>query len=363
VALRPRRQLIALAASVLCLTALVALPAAEAASRPDLKVTDGSVTTNGLGDRISGRFTVRNAGGSAARSSTAYVKIRQGSRYRYLTELRILRLPARNNDRYEFRTETPSWLGPGGHAVRVCLDVKDKVGESREGNNCRGLGGISVVNDGAFAYPRGRKWFVPGYYGWVPEGYDDTHATPSALFVWLHGCGGQSRYDIVTYHPDTDDDYVMIAPTGAEGGCWNTPSSGAGDDGIVLAAIADARKRFEIDPGRIVLGGYSSGGDLSYRVAYRNSTLIDGVLAANTAPFRDTGVSPAQGTDPGVTRFRVVHLAHSEDDVYPIQTVHDELDVLVANSFLVERFVLPGQHYDAATDGDIRTYLLPRVDP
>src|SRR5437763_16442678 len=30
----------------------------------------------------------------------------------------------------------------------------------------------------------------------VPAGYDATHQTPTELFVWSHGCGGQSQSDI-----------------------------------------------------------------------------------------------------------------------------------------------------------------------
>ena len=125
----------------------------------------------------------------------------------------------------------------------------------------------------------------------VPEGYDDSHQTPSTLFVWLHGCGGQSEFDIETYEPDPAESYVMVAPTGREGDCWSPPQSGA-DEAVVTSTIADVSERFNIDPGRIVLGGYSSGGDLSYRYAYHHSAAIDGVLVANSAPFQDTGLTP-----------------------------------------------------------------------
>ena len=364
----PRRFAAGLVVTCLCVSGTVVSSGPVAAgSLPDLKVTKGSVAISGLGDRITGRFTVRNAGGSRARSSTAYVKLRQGGRYRYLTELRILRLAGGRNAKYAFRAATPTWLAPGSHAVRVCLDVKRKVRESREGNNCRTLGSITGILDGPIEHQPDKKWFVPGYYGWVPSGYD---GTPSALLVWLHGCGGQSRFDIETYHPAQAEDFVMIAPTDREGDCWKTPESGAGDDGLVLAAIADVSQRFNIDPGRVVLGGYSSGGDLSYRVAYRHSAAIDAVLASNTAPFRDTGVPAAEAIQPATTRFRIVHLAHTEDEVYPIETVRAELQTLVTNGFPVTSIERPGGHYDdpgenglPGTDADIRELLLPEVDP
>ena len=367
---RPARWLIGLAAGTLCLTALAGTPSA-AASRPDLKVTEGSVSLTPLGDRVKGRFVVRNAGGRAARTSTAYVQARVSGKWRYVTELRILRLPPRNNDRYAFAVKAPSFLRSGRHVVRVCLDVKRKVAESKEGNNCRRLGAVALVH-GPFGYQPDQKFFHVfeggGYWGWVPSGYDDTHATPSALFVWLHGCGGQNEFDIESFHAPPADDYITVAPTGREGGCWSPPGSGA-DERIVSSVIADAGEHLNIDPERIVLGGYSSGGDLSYRYAYHHSAAIDGVLVANSAPFQDTGLTAQQALDAATTTFRVVHLAHLDDGAYPIGSVRTELQVLSSNGFAVTSIERPGTHYDdpgpgiPGTDADIRTYLLPQVDP
>ena len=340
-----------------------------------MKATNGNVSVSG--DTISGRFTVRNVGRRAAPVSTAYVEAKVGAKYRKLTELRILRLAASKSFKYNFNQAAPSWM-KGSHLVRVCLDVKKKIKESNEGNNCLALGRVTVageppIDPGPINYTPDTKFRVgtngSGYYGWVPGGYDDTHATPSALFVWLHGCGGQSQYDIDTYHPPPAEDYVMIAPTGREGGCWSTPQSGTGDEALVLKWIRDVATRFNIDPGRIVLGGYSSGGDLSYRVAYRNSALIDGVLVSNSSPFKDTGLTSAQALAAATTKFRVVHLAHTEDTTYPIATVRSELQQLTDAGFTVEAIERPGTHYDSpgpgvpGTDADIRTYLLPKVDP
>lgn len=352
----------------------VSATATAAAARPDLTATKGSVSVSG--STVSGRFTVRNVGGRAAPVSTAYVQARTGTRWRYFTELRILRLPAGKSGKYNFRTAAPSWMN-GTHRLRVCLDVKKKVREVREGNNCLALGTVTMSGDpvepGPIDYTPDSRFLLgtkaSGYYGWVPGGYDDTHQTPSPLFVWLHGCGGHSQYDITSFHPAPTESYVMIAPTGREGACWSTPRSGAGDDALVLRAIRDVSTRFNIDPGEVVLGGYSSGGDLSYRVAYRNSEEIDAVLAANTSPFRDTGLTRAEALAAATTKFRVEHLAHTGDTVYPIATVRSELQALVDAGFRVTSVERPGTHYDEpgpgvpGTDADIRAYLLPKVDP
>ncbi len=377
--LRSRRRLLPFSlatATVLLLSGLTA-PSTAAASRPDLTVAKGSVRPAGDdAERIKGRFTVRNAGSAPAGASTSYVQAKKGQRWRYVTELRILPLGPRKSAAYAFNTARPAFVALGAsYPVRVCLDVRKKVRETREGNNCARLGTLDfeLVEHGAVDYDPDAKFFHAfpggGYYGWVPEGYDDTGATPSALFVWMHGCGGHNEFDIESFHAPPAEDYVTIAPSGREGACWHTPADGPGDEARVVAAIADAAEHFNVDPARIVLGGYSSGGDLAYRTAYLNDQLISAVLAANTSPFRDTGFP--QGSIGDVDdKFRVVHLAHTGDDVYPIAQVKSELQVLTGAGFPVTLVERPGSHYDdpgagglPGTDADIQTYLLPQVDP
>ncbi|MGI8413564.1 MAG: hypothetical protein ACR2QA_13990, partial [Solirubrobacteraceae bacterium] len=53
------------------------------------------------------------------------------------------------------------------------------------------------------------------------------------------------------------------------------------------SAGADRRRRIELN----ALGGYSSGGDLGYRMMFDHSLQFAGLLAENTSPFRDTGQS------------------------------------------------------------------------
>ncbi len=368
------RSLLA-ATLVLCLGATLGPATAADKPRPDLKAAKGSVSA--AAGNITGKFTARNAGRRTAPASSAYVQAQSGGKYRTLTELRILRLAAGKSAPYAFKTATPSWM-KGTYPIRVCLDVKKKVKEVSEGNNCLALGKVTIagqppIEPGPIPYTPDTRFLqgtpASGYYGWVPGGYDDSHQTPSALFVWLHGCGGQSQYDIDTFRPDPAKSYVMIAPTGREGGCWNTSPSGAGDDQLVLHAIQDVASHFNIDSGRIVLGGYSSGGDLSYRLAYKYSQLIDGVLVANSSPFRDTGLTSTQALAAATTKFRVVHLAHTEDTTYPLATVQSELQMLVGAGFTVEAIERAGTHYDnpaaglPGTEADIKTYLLPKVDP
>jgi hypothetical protein len=159
----------------------------------------------------------------------------------------------------------------------------------------------------------------------------------------------------------------VITVDGREGACWDVNA----DPPVILAAIADVKTHFNIDPQRVVLGGYSSGGDLSYRIAFTHSTEIAGVLAENTSPFRDTGLTQDQALA-APFHFHVVHLAHTEDEEYPIDGVRAETAAVQAAGLpgdgwaTLQRIERPGTHYDpdngnTGTVYDLKTYLLPHL--
>jgi acetyl esterase/lipase len=226
----------------------------------------------------------------------------------------------------------------------------------------------SSVPTNPVAYTPDTVFKLGNYWIDVPASYDPTHQTPTELFVWSHGCGGQSKYDIYNVAAMAGGPtYITIAIDGREGGCWNMNT----DPARVLAAIADVKTHFNINPQRVVLGGYSSGGDLSYRVAFTNSTQIAGVLAENTSPFRDTGLSQDQALA-APFHFHIVHLAHLEDDTYPIAGVRAETDAVQAAGLPGDgwasllRIEQHGSHWDNdngdfGTVHDLQTYLLPHL--
>ena len=194
----------------------------------------------------------------------------------------------------------------------------------------------------------------------MPSSYDTTHQTPTELFVWLHGCGGQGAGDIYDVSPNTTDPYISVAVGGREGACWD-PNT---DQAKVLAAITDVESHFNIDRHRVILGGYSSGGDLAYRTAFDYAALFAGLLAENTSPFRDTGATASQSLAAASWRFSIVHLAHTGDATYPLAGVLAEIQTVQDAGFPVTVIQRPGTHYDpdTATGGtvhDLVTLLLP----
>jgi pimeloyl-ACP methyl ester carboxylesterase len=201
------------------------------------------------------------------------------------------------------------------------------------------------------------------YSLYVPTAYDATHNTPAKLLLWLHGCGGNAYGDAWAVSPGGSQSWISVSVGGRDGACWN-PST---DVPLALAALDDVKRRLNIDPRRVVIGGYSSGGDMAYRTAFYNAKRFAGVIAENTSPFRDTGSTQSASIAAAAWKLNVVHLAHVSDTSYPIGPVRIETDSVKTAGFPETRIERPGTHWDAdttssGTNYDMRTYLLPHLD-
>jgi predicted esterase len=157
--------------------------------------------------------------------------------------------------------------------------------------------------------------------------------------------------------------WITLAPGGTELGCWNV----ANDPTRVLTAIANVRARFNIDPHRIILGGYSSGGDLSYRLAFDHAADFAGILVANSSPYLASGSSQTTALN-AAWKINIVQLAHTQDTTYPLALITSETNALRAAGFPVTLITRPGNHYDTPAPGvpgtneDVRSQLLPYLD-
>ena len=101
------------------------------------------------------------------------------------------------------------------------------------------------------------------------------------MVVFVHGCGGvaQTEATWIDTYIDNASDYLLMAPgLGRDGQCWDSDADAA----PLLAAIADAKTHFNVDPKRVVVGGYSSGfgarrpGGLRQRGAVRRALRAPG---------------------------------------------------------------------------------------
>jgi hypothetical protein len=360
---------------VVALTLLVTAGTAEAAH--PLQVVNGSA--HGGGELVKVGFVVRNVGVTRSARTRATVIFHSGRRRAPLRRPWIGALAPGERRRVAFTATLPPLLPAGTWAIRVCI-----------ARRCNGLGStivgqrspaastpgsqpppaaqpISTVPADPIPYPVAEPFFHAGggaeYWGFIPRGYDATNQTPMTLFVWMHGCGGEAEGDAWVVDPGAEEgvpqDWMTLSLGGRDGGCWNPLAE---TEPLVMAAIADFETHFNVNRRRIILGGYSSGGDLAYRTGFKHSSTFAGLLIENSAPFRDTEASEAELLGAATTKFAIVHLAHEQDMTYKLGEVEPEIAAVRAAGFPVEFIVRPGGHSDSHTNPDLLTYLLPHID-
>ncbi len=200
------------------------------------------------------------------------------------------------------------------------------------------------------------------YSVYVPNSYDATHHTPTKVLLWLHGCGGNAYGDAWATSPGGNQDWLSVSVGGRDGGCWDTNT----DASLALAALDSVKTHLNVDTRRVIIGGYSSGGDMAYRTAFYNTKRFAGVLVENTSPFRDTGSSQSASLAAATWKINIVHLAHTGDTTYPIAGVRAETDAVKAAGFPLTRLERAGAHWDAegtssGTNYDMRNQLLPYI--
>jgi hypothetical protein len=398
-----QRRAAFLACALCCLAFLAVVPAADAGGpeAAGLGVSAGSVSASG--GKLKGSATVHNGGAPVGRRLYVTLVVKLPGPDRLVKRTHLNGLAHSASKVVSFSTHVPAGLPVGRDQIWVCVSRSSAPAAPSTQTGCRMVGTINVpvarssppggppagqaptaapsppqalplstVPTNPIAFQAEMPFLLAdsqgNYWADVPASYDPSHQTPTTLFVWLHGCGGYSEGDIYTVSPEGRD-WISIAVGGREGDCWD-PNA---DQSKVLAAIADVETHFNVDRHRVILGGYSSGGDLSYRLAFYDADQFAGVLAENTSPFRDTGSTESASLAAAAWKFNVVHLAHLQDTEYPIAGVREETDAMIAAGFPLQRIEVDGGHYDEpgeienghavpGTDADLITYLLPYID-
>ncbi len=197
---------------------------------------------------------------------------------------------------------------------------------------------------------------------YVPTSYDTTHNTPTKLFIYLHGCTGYSSGDIWTISPGGTQDWISLCPNGTgdtEGGCWGTASNPTGTVNRVLTAIAYAKTRFNIDPSKVFIGGYSSGGNLTYETIFRHSHLFAGAITQNTHPWSNNSLQNSTNAFAANIghKFHIAHQLHTSDTSFPRAGVVSAFNACTTAGYPVNLSELAGGHSDGNTWTDLRAFF------
>ncbi len=153
--------------------------------------------------------------------------------------------------------------------------------------------------------------------------------------------------------------------SGADGACWN----GGTASGLVLAALDGARARLNLDPKRVVLGGYSSGGDVGYPLLLRNSKRFALGIFQNTAPWGSENGETAALLDaaapPTGWRVPIRHQCHVADGIqaYTCASLAANAEgpiVAAGHDWVLDQ--RPGTHWDdPGTWDDFDAFFRPQL--
>lgn len=189
------------------------------------------------------------------------------------------------------------------------------------------------------------------YVGYVPSSYI---GKPMRLLVGLHGCGDDARnfaeWGVNPYETRDAQEHIGISIDGASGGdnCWTQA-----DADKVLAAIDDVATCFYVHKQKVVLAGFSSGGLLAYGIGLKNASRFAGILIESAS--LPGNVDPTKAA----WKLPVAHVAHVEDQVFPLAKVRDGWKRLRDAGFTLQTTEVEGGH-DGTTEA-WAGWLIPRM--
>jgi dienelactone hydrolase len=202
----------------------------------------------------------------------------------------------------------------------------------------------SITKDGSGFFTRSSS--ESSYVAYVPSSYDGTK--PMRMIVGLHGCGDSAsnfaQWGVNPYDTRSSQDWIGISIGGEDGNCWN-----GSDDAKVLAAVDDISQCFWVHQKKVVIAGFSSGGELSYRLGLGQASRFAGIL------IEDSGLYAANGNPDGLLtaaswKINIAHRAHTSDTVFPLGTVEADWAKTTAAGFPLTTSVVAGAHDGTSTD-------------
>jgi phospholipase/carboxylesterase len=206
-----------------------------------------------------------------------------------------------------------------------------------------------------------------------PDGYDPSRRYP--VVILLHGFGA-GMDDLAGLSPAIDrQGYVFVFPNGPQqvligpgtvGYSWSTPGGfsdpeeGRKGQELVDEFVEEVRQEYGVEPGRLVLGGFSQGAGLTYRSGLRRPDLFAGLVLLSGAIGDAEQLAeflPPERTQP-------LFIAHGvSDPMIPVERARQARDFLQAAGYDPEYHEYPMAHEISQELIDHLTPWLHRVLP
>ena len=197
------------------------------------------------------------------------------------------------------------------------------------------------------------------YVAYVPASYSPNE--PMRVIVGMHGCGDDAmnfaKWGMNPFPTRATQQHIGISVSGETGSneCWSMGN----DDDKVLAAVEDLAKCFWVNRSKIVVAGFSSGGQLAYRVGMMRASTFAGILIENSGLYAAGSTSAALIA--GASRkIPVAHRAHTSDTVFPLAKVKADWQAMTEAGFPLTTSEVAGGH-DGTTD-DWADWLIPQSE-
>ncbi len=165
----------------------------------------------------------------------------------------------------------------------------------------------------------GKSALPNGAIAYVPAGLKG----PAPVLVLLHGAGGRADKFLDRFTEVADRERAVLLAVQSRGPTWDlVPRKGSGGDGPLAmkmparirfgedvrrvdAALGELFSRTPVDPGRVVLAGFSDGASYALSLGLANPQLFAGIIA----------LSPGFVTVPGhLPRAQRIFIAHGRRD-------------------------------------------------
>ena len=132
-------------------------------------------------------------------------------------------------------------------------------------------------------------------------------AEPLPLVVMLHGAGGQARAGLAPFLDGAEDAGLILLAPESRGRTWDVLLGGYGPDvGFVDRALEQTFRRYDVDPERVAVEGFSDGASYALGLGLGNGDLFRQVIAFSPGyvPSSDAEGKPSvfvsHGTADGV---------------------------------------------------------------
>jgi predicted esterase len=163
------------------------------------------------------------------------------------------------------------------------------------------------------------------YWMCVPEEYISYRSWP--IMVLLHGAGDTAENFIRSFVDEGKNNGYILVAVKSQGQAWSP-----NDEKTILETIEQVRKKYNIDPERMFLSGFSSGGFMTCIFGFKNHTIFRGI-----APIGAAGMG---GDKKAAEHLAVLIVCGDKDPNYPFCT--QAYESLKKQKFDTEFHIMPG---------------------